>query len=341
MLSSVRPGWAEQVKQGDILVAGRNFGTGSSRPAPTLLRRLGIVAIVCESVAEIFQRNCVSYALPALDCPGCLEMTTEGDTVTVDLDNGTYTNVTTGVTGPGRCCPPCSARRSPRAARTRCCGRKDTCEPGTGEARGRPGRRAVPDPGINPGAMAALDAAGLRGRARPGGYNALDGDEAAWHKVLGTVRGLVIGLQPVPRRPSPPPLACATCCGSAPARQHRPRRGRRPRRDRGGTARAERARGRRVRVRADARRGAADPRGRPVHPRRRMDPFPGRHLGGRTLGLIGYGEIAQLMVPKARGFDMDVSSTGVGRSRRPTVSARPAALTSCWPRPTTSASTCR
>ncbi|HEX3515787.1 MAG TPA: 3-isopropylmalate dehydratase [Trebonia sp.] len=102
VLSSVRPGWAELVKPGDILVAGRNFGTGSSRPAPTLLRRLGIAAIVCESVAEIFQRNCVSYALPALDCPGCLEMTTEGDTVTVDLDHGTYTNVTTGVsrTGP-------------------------------------------------------------------------------------------------------------------------------------------------------------------------------------------------------------------------------------------------
>jgi 3-isopropylmalate/(R)-2-methylmalate dehydratase small subunit len=105
VLSSIRPGWAEQVKEGDILVAGRNFGTGSSRPAPTLLRRLGIVAIVCESVAEIFQRNCVSYALPALDCPGCLEMTTEGDTVTVDLDHGTFTNVTTGVTKSGPVLP--------------------------------------------------------------------------------------------------------------------------------------------------------------------------------------------------------------------------------------------
>jgi 3-isopropylmalate/(R)-2-methylmalate dehydratase small subunit len=102
VLNSVRPGWADLVEPGDILVGGRNFGTGSSRPAQTLLQRVGIAALVCESVAEIFMRNCVSYALPVLDCPGCLEMTTEGDTVTVDLNSGTFTNVTTGAsrTGP-------------------------------------------------------------------------------------------------------------------------------------------------------------------------------------------------------------------------------------------------
>ena len=102
VLSSIRPGWATQVQAGDLLVAGRNFGTGSSRPAPTLLLRLGIAGLVCESVAEIFQRNCVSYALPVLECPGCLEATTEGDTVSLNMETGTYTNVTTGVskTGP-------------------------------------------------------------------------------------------------------------------------------------------------------------------------------------------------------------------------------------------------
>jgi 3-isopropylmalate/(R)-2-methylmalate dehydratase small subunit len=102
VLNSVRPGWADLVEPGDILVGGRNFGTGSSRPAQTLLQRVGIAALVCESVAEIFQRNCVSYALPVLDCPGCLEMTTEGDIVTVDMESGTFTNVTTGAsrTGP-------------------------------------------------------------------------------------------------------------------------------------------------------------------------------------------------------------------------------------------------
>jgi 3-isopropylmalate/(R)-2-methylmalate dehydratase small subunit len=102
VLNSIRPGWADLVQPGDVLVAGRNFGTGSSRPAPTLLLRLGITALVAESVAEIFLRNCVSYALPVLECPGCLAMTTEGDTVTVDMESGTFSNVTTGVsrTGP-------------------------------------------------------------------------------------------------------------------------------------------------------------------------------------------------------------------------------------------------
>ncbi|HVQ92421.1 MAG TPA: 3-isopropylmalate dehydratase [Mycobacteriales bacterium] len=96
VLSSVRPGWASQVRAGDLLIAGRNFGTGSSRPAVTLLTRLGIAGLVCESVAEIFFRNCVSYAMPVLECPGCLAMTTEGDTVSLNLEAGTYANVTTG-----------------------------------------------------------------------------------------------------------------------------------------------------------------------------------------------------------------------------------------------------
>lgn len=105
VLASIRPGWADLVEPGDILIAGRNFGTGSSRPAPTLLRRVGIAGLVCESVAEIFQRNCVSYALPVLECPGCLAMTTEGDTVSLDLETGTFTNVTTGVSRPGPILP--------------------------------------------------------------------------------------------------------------------------------------------------------------------------------------------------------------------------------------------
>jgi 3-isopropylmalate/(R)-2-methylmalate dehydratase small subunit len=101
VLSSVRPGWAAQVRPGDLLIAGRNFGTGSSRPAVTLLRRLGIAGLVCESVAEIFFRNCVSYAMPVLECPGCLAMTTEGDTVALDLEAGSYANLTTGVSRSG------------------------------------------------------------------------------------------------------------------------------------------------------------------------------------------------------------------------------------------------
>jgi 3-isopropylmalate/(R)-2-methylmalate dehydratase small subunit len=101
VLSSIRPGWAVQVRPGDLLVAGRNFGTGSSRPAVTLLTRLGIAGIVAESVGEIFFRNCVSYAMPVLECAGCLDMTTEGDTVSLDIEQGTYANVTNGTSKSG------------------------------------------------------------------------------------------------------------------------------------------------------------------------------------------------------------------------------------------------
>jgi 3-isopropylmalate/(R)-2-methylmalate dehydratase small subunit len=101
VLSSIRPGWAVQVKPGDLLVAGRNFGTGSSRPAVTLLTRLGIRGIIAETVGEIFFRNCISYAMPVLECAGCLDMTTEGDTVSLDIEQGTYTNVTTGTSKTG------------------------------------------------------------------------------------------------------------------------------------------------------------------------------------------------------------------------------------------------
>ena len=101
VLSAVRAGWAEQVRPGDLLVTGRNFGTGSSRPAVTLLARLGIIGLVCESVSEIFLRNCVSYAMPVIEIEGCLAMTSEGDTVNLDLEHGTYSNLTTGVAKSG------------------------------------------------------------------------------------------------------------------------------------------------------------------------------------------------------------------------------------------------
>jgi 3-isopropylmalate/(R)-2-methylmalate dehydratase small subunit len=105
ILSTLRPGWVAEVQPGDILVAGRNFGTGSSRPAATLLSRIGIAAIVAESVAEVFFRNCVSYALPALDCPGVLELVTEGDELEVNLSPARLTDRATGQSLPGRPIP--------------------------------------------------------------------------------------------------------------------------------------------------------------------------------------------------------------------------------------------
>jgi 3-isopropylmalate/(R)-2-methylmalate dehydratase small subunit len=106
VLNTIRPGWAKLVQKGDILIGGRNFGTGSSRPAVTLLTRIGIAAIVAESVGEIFFRNCVSYAMPALELPGVLGMVTEGDTVSLDIGTGSFENRTTGTSASGAPMPP-------------------------------------------------------------------------------------------------------------------------------------------------------------------------------------------------------------------------------------------
>jgi 3-isopropylmalate/(R)-2-methylmalate dehydratase small subunit len=85
--AGLRPGWAASVRQGDVLIGGRNFGLGSSRPAPVPLRHLGIVCVLAESLAGLFFRNCVSYGLPAFECPGIADVR-DGATVTIDIEAG-------------------------------------------------------------------------------------------------------------------------------------------------------------------------------------------------------------------------------------------------------------
>ncbi len=70
VFSDNRPGWSSLVQKGDILIAGANFGTGSSRPGAVLLRRLGLACMAADSINGLFYRNCVSYGFPALQCPG-------------------------------------------------------------------------------------------------------------------------------------------------------------------------------------------------------------------------------------------------------------------------------
>jgi 3-isopropylmalate/(R)-2-methylmalate dehydratase small subunit len=82
-----RPGWASMVKNGDILVAGRNFGTGSSRPAADNLRKLGISCILAETVNGLFLRNAVNTGIPALAVHGIRDVLKEGDIITVDFRN--------------------------------------------------------------------------------------------------------------------------------------------------------------------------------------------------------------------------------------------------------------
>lgn len=82
-----RPEFAQQVKAGDILVAGRNFGCGSSRPG-LVLREVGIAAIVVESVARLFLRNSISRAMPILIAPGITGIVEDGETLEVDYAAG-------------------------------------------------------------------------------------------------------------------------------------------------------------------------------------------------------------------------------------------------------------
>ena len=96
IFSANRPGWTELVKPGDIIVGGRNFGTGSSRPGSELLKRLGIAGVVADSINDLFYRNCVNYALPALECQGVSTIVEEGDRVRIDVRAGTFTNLRTG-----------------------------------------------------------------------------------------------------------------------------------------------------------------------------------------------------------------------------------------------------
>jgi 3-isopropylmalate/(R)-2-methylmalate dehydratase small subunit len=91
-----RPGWVDRVQPGDLIVAGRNFGTGSGRPAARVLRDLGIAGVLCDSINGLFFRNCVNFAFPALRCPGASAAFSEGDMASFDLAGGTVRNETTG-----------------------------------------------------------------------------------------------------------------------------------------------------------------------------------------------------------------------------------------------------
>jgi 3-isopropylmalate/(R)-2-methylmalate dehydratase small subunit len=95
----VRPGWTDQVAPGDIVVAGKNFGVGSSRPVAALFAELGIAGLVAEEFNSLFFRNAVNAGLPAMTVPGATSLLRDGDTGTFDLADGSWRNDTTGASG--------------------------------------------------------------------------------------------------------------------------------------------------------------------------------------------------------------------------------------------------
>lgn len=96
VFSANRPGWVDEVRPGDILIGGRNFGLGSSRPAARSLRNLGLGCLVAQSINGLFFRNCINFAFPALECRGVFDAFDEGDVAEVDFDAATVKNVTRG-----------------------------------------------------------------------------------------------------------------------------------------------------------------------------------------------------------------------------------------------------
>ena len=89
--------FTQRVKPGDIMVAGENFGCGSSREhAPIAIKESGISLVIAKSFARIFYRNSINIGLAIVECPEAAEAIEEGHTVEADLDNGILLDQTTG-----------------------------------------------------------------------------------------------------------------------------------------------------------------------------------------------------------------------------------------------------
>ncbi len=96
--ASIYPDFHKSVTPGDIIVAGRNFGCGSSREQAVLcLKHLGIGAIVAESIARIYYRNAINVGLPAIICPNITAHVNNGDILELYLESGQLLNKSTGV----------------------------------------------------------------------------------------------------------------------------------------------------------------------------------------------------------------------------------------------------
>lgn len=106
VFSANRPGWAQQVKQGDILIGGHNFGMGSSRAAARSLKNLGLGCLIAESLNGLFLRNCVNFAFPALECPGISAAFSEGEIAEVEFETARVRNVSRGTLLAGKPLPP-------------------------------------------------------------------------------------------------------------------------------------------------------------------------------------------------------------------------------------------
>lgn len=96
-MEDIDPDFTSKVKDGDLIVAGENFGCGSSREhAPIAIKASGVSCVIAKSFARIFYRNAINIGLPIMECPDAADAIKDGDLVAVDFDAGSIVNETQG-----------------------------------------------------------------------------------------------------------------------------------------------------------------------------------------------------------------------------------------------------
>ena len=99
--------FVKKVQKGDIIVANKNFGCGSSREhAPLAIKCAGVSCVIAETFARIFYRNAINIGMPIIECPEAAKAISNGDQVEIDFDSGVITDKTTGQSFQGQAFPP-------------------------------------------------------------------------------------------------------------------------------------------------------------------------------------------------------------------------------------------
>ena len=98
-MEDIDPAYVTRMKPGDIMVAGWNFGCGSSREhAPLVIKTCGTGCVIAKSFARIFYRNAINIGMPILECEAAADEIQPGDEVAIDFDTGVISDLTTGKT---------------------------------------------------------------------------------------------------------------------------------------------------------------------------------------------------------------------------------------------------
>lgn len=106
-MEDIDPDFVNRVKEGDIMVANKNFGCGSSREhAPIAIKASGISCVIAETFARIFYRNAINIGLPIIECPEAAKEIEAGDDVEIDFDTGMIYDRTKGTEYKGQAFPP-------------------------------------------------------------------------------------------------------------------------------------------------------------------------------------------------------------------------------------------